>query len=460
MLALTLAIAAFAAAMALPDHAVLILSALAGLALMRVVLANPTWAMALLLASPNIQYGVWASPIKVLSLLVMPPAVVQAARTRHARRGGGVFFLCIAAVVFWQLLVDLFMGHEFDPIQLVPAAGALATMAVMWFSLVDLRFLTAHVIAQAAALLALGATMPFFISLEQMGSEIARHGGLASAPNVLAASLARTLFFGVALFVGRDSHVMLRIAALAALAFGAYGQFAANSRAGVLAVVVGAAVMVLLSAEGISRRLAAAVATIGLASLAVSVAPYSFRERALAVFAFDTSATSDRVRLDELTSGRASLNASALACMDSSPLIGLGSTTFQRTVGAGYPVHNAYLAVGVGCGVPAMILLVFAEAAALAAGIRTTLRLRRYRVEAAAVVASAVAGVVDAMASPTFLTMQNLWILMLCAQLPALAANTRLAPDEPSPTRGRLSPRAAPLPPVALAGRQVHAHLD
>ncbi len=399
---------------------------LLGVIAMRFVLTNPNWALAALIASPNVQYGVWLSPVKIATAVVLPLLLWSGMRRKQTMlAGGGWFAAIVIATMAWQVAVDVGLGYLDDPVALAPIAGLLATMLAMWKSIFDLRFLVAHSIIQTFALLLLGATMPFFVSTAEMQAEVTRHGGLAGQPNLLATSLSRTTVFAVALLVGRHYGIVLRAVAVAALAGGVYAQFAANSRSGVLSFIGGATALALLGAEGLPRRLAVILAVVGISTMGIVLAPYSYRERALSVFEFADATNADRARIDEMTSGRATLNARAIAIIESNPLIGIGSSGFQRTAGGGTAVHNAFLAVGAGAGVLAMLAVATAVVGALAVGVRAVLRTEHYRVEAAATVACAFAGLIDMLSSPIFMTLQNLWAFMLCAQLPTLVAKSK-----------------------------------
>ncbi len=422
----------------------------------RLLLFKQNWALAALIASPNVQYGMWLSPVKVATIVVLPVLIWQGLRRKRTMAtGGGWFAAVVIATLFWQLMVDMGLGYMIDPIALMPVAGLLATMLVMWRSVVDLRFLVAHTITQTGALLLLGATMPLFLSTAEMQAEITRHGGLAGQPNLLGTSLSRTSVFAIAILAGRSYNNWLRAVAVAALAGGVYAQFAANSRAGVLAFVAGSATLALLGAEGLARRFMVVASVVSLGTVAVTLAPYSFRERALNIVNVVETTSADRARIDEISSGRATLNIQAIEVIEANPLTGVGSTGFARTVGAGAAVHNAFLAVGAGAGIVAMLAISAGIVGALLVGIGAALRTRHYRVEAAAVVACGAAALVDMMSSPVFMTMQNLWAFMLCAQLPVMVANSKkqqLAQSMLEPVPPAPEPPAEPVREPLAAG--------
>jgi O-antigen ligase len=235
-----------------------------------------------------------------------------------------------------------------------------------------------------------------------MTGNLVRAAGPIGQPNGLGQFAAAAAPFALALMFDDKLSTWWRLTSLVSFPFTVYTLFGSASRNGFVSFLVATTLMVLgiLASTRASRVLVAVV--VAFIATSFVFAPKSVEERvfrAARVLSEEPSGARTTARRQEFTSGRDEFARFGIEMLAERPMEGWGVRGFQvrwqRSTGTYTALHSAFISVAVAYGFPAGALYATIVLLALSAGVRATLRWSGNRLYPLAVVAGALASVLN-----------------------------------------------------------------
>lgn len=429
---LMLAILALAGAAVARDAGELIFVGAIGLLLVRWLLDRPAVSVGIIAFASTVAGTTWVSPAKFSGIFLALPLSLRMMREPSPVKERPVFLQGMAALLVWLAVCDL-LGTFSDRVEIVVSLfGTVVCIILLRRYLVTMADLALFALCPVFLLGLLGLTIPLFISASDMAAEVTRTGGLAGEPNGLGTVIGRLYPFIFAVMISRRFGNTLKIAAAVFGAAAVWALFAANSRSGTISFIVSTLAFALLASNRTSRRASMIGVAVGVLIAAYLLAPVSFVDRTISSLMITVGLSDRTVDIEELTSGRHTMNLIAWDVFLSQPILGHGGGGFLRATAtssyAGTQVHNAYLAFAVWGGAPAIFLALGLHVYAAITGVKATLRAGEDQPLAAACLAAGLGSISTLVNSPMAFSMADWVCLALCTYLPGIVAREQAAP--------------------------------